>query len=149
MNPRPTIIPGLRSPYETVGGLFVFGRMMDKIRLHAAGELPEAWVVAMNAPNGWDGRCCRFLKIDYDALATEVRSGAGDEALFEWVCTHGRKPDDEEIEVWNGFMRKMGWRDAYTERIRFRLDEAGLPPGAVETMFDFIELDEGRTPRAG
>ena len=30
---------GLRSPYEKVGGLFYFGRMVDKIRNHAKGEL--------------------------------------------------------------------------------------------------------------
>jgi len=30
----------LRSPSEKVGGLFYFGRMLDKIRFHAKGELP-------------------------------------------------------------------------------------------------------------
>ncbi len=30
----------LRSPSEKVGGLFYFGRMLDKIRLNAKGELP-------------------------------------------------------------------------------------------------------------
>jgi Domain of unknown function (DUF5069) len=29
----------LRSPSEKVGGLFYFGRMLDKIRRHAKGEL--------------------------------------------------------------------------------------------------------------
>ena len=31
----------LRSPSEKVGGLFYFRRMLDKIRLHAKGELPS------------------------------------------------------------------------------------------------------------
>ena len=31
---------GLRSPYDKVGGLFYFGRMLDKIRRHENGELP-------------------------------------------------------------------------------------------------------------
>ena len=39
----PTIIPGLRSPFDQVGGIVYFGRMLDKIRLNAAGNLPEAW----------------------------------------------------------------------------------------------------------
>ena len=38
----PTIIPGLRSPSAQVKGLVYFGRMLDKIRLNAAGKLPEA-----------------------------------------------------------------------------------------------------------
>ncbi len=32
-------VPGLRSPYAKVGRLVYFGRMLDKIRLHAAGRL--------------------------------------------------------------------------------------------------------------
>ena len=39
-------IPGLRSSYDKVGGLVSFGRLLDKIRLNARGELPEGWVVA-------------------------------------------------------------------------------------------------------
>jgi hypothetical protein len=42
---------------------------------------------------------------------------------------------------------KMGWRDSYIERLHFRLNEVGLPIGSVLTMFDFIDLDEGRPPR--
>ena len=34
-------VPGLRSPYAQVGGLVYFGRMLDKIRKHARGELRE------------------------------------------------------------------------------------------------------------
>ena len=37
-------IPGLRSPYAKIGRLVYFGRMLDKIRLHAAGQLPPDYV---------------------------------------------------------------------------------------------------------
>ena len=33
-------IHGLRSAYETIGSVVYFGRMLDKIRLHAVGALP-------------------------------------------------------------------------------------------------------------
>ncbi len=36
-------VPGLRSCYDKVGRLIYFGRMLDKIRLHAAGQLPPAY----------------------------------------------------------------------------------------------------------
>jgi hypothetical protein len=36
-------VPGLRSLYEKVGGIVYFGRMLDKIRLHASGRLPEGY----------------------------------------------------------------------------------------------------------
>jgi len=148
-HPQPTLIPGLRSPYETTGGIVHFARMLDKIRLHAQGVLPAEWVTAKGdvSPATFDARCCRFLKIDYTALEAETLEGGDDRQILEWAFLHGRKPDDDEIEIWNGFMMKRGWRDAGTRRLHERLAEIGLPPGTVETMFDFIELDEGRPPR--
>ena len=144
-NSYPTIIPGLRSPFDQVNGLVYFGRMLDKIKLQAAGKLPEGWQAARGAVKGsFDWRCCLFLKIDYAALEAETLKGGSDEELLEWAFAHGRKPNDEEIEIWNAFMMKRGWRDEGTKRLNERLAELGLPPGTVQTMFEFIDLDEGR-----
>jgi gluconokinase len=142
----PTIIPGLRGPSVQVNGLVYFGRLLDKIRLHARGQLPQAWEAMRGtpSPNTFDARCCRFLQIDYAALEAEALKGVTDEELLGWAYRNGRKPSEEEIEVWNAFMTKRGWRDAGTQRLHERLAELGLPPGAVETMFDFIDVDEGR-----
>jgi gluconokinase len=147
-NPNPTIIPGLRSPFEQVKGLVYFGRMVDKIRLYEAGQLPEGWRAARGTTmkGTFDSRCCSFLRIDYTALEAETLKGGSDEQLLEWAFKNGRRPSDEEIEIWNAFMTKRGWRDAGTQRLNERLAEIGLPPGAVQTMFEFIDLDEGRGP---
>lgn len=143
----PTLIPGLRGPSDQIHGLVYFGRMLDKIRLAAAGKLPEAW----QAPRGtsmkgsFDARCCRFLRIDYAALEAETLKGdKSDEQLLEWAFQQGRRPSEEEIEIWNAFLTKRGWRDAGTQRLNERLAEIGLPPGTAQTMFEFIDLDEGR-----
>ncbi|MEO8615963.1 MAG: DUF5069 domain-containing protein [Luteolibacter sp.] len=149
MNKPPTIISGLRSPYEQVGGIVLFGRVLDKIRLHAQGKLPEDWVAAKGLDRGFDGRCVRFLHIDYAELEAEILKGGTDEEILNWAFANGRKPSDEETEVWNGFMMKYGWRDAANERLLFRLAEAGLPADAVKAMFDFIDLDEGRPSKWG
>jgi gluconokinase len=143
----PTLIPGLRSPFEQVNGMVYFGRMLDKMRLAAAGKLPPAWVeMRGTAKKAFDWRCCQFLKVDYGALETEVLKGdQSDAELLEWAFQHGRRPDEHEIEVWNGFMTKRGWRDAATQRLNERLVEIGLQPGAVPTMFEFMDLDEGRS----
>ncbi|MCI0745202.1 MAG: DUF5069 domain-containing protein [Verrucomicrobia subdivision 3 bacterium] len=147
--PYPTIIPGLRSPFDQIKGLVYFGRMLDKIRLAAAGKLPEGWQGQRSAVKGsFDWRCCQFLKIDYAALEAEtLMGGKSDEELLEWAFAHGRRPDEQEIEVWNAFMTKRGWHDAGTPFVHKRLAEIGLPPGTVETMFEFIDLDEGRLQR--
>jgi hypothetical protein len=145
--PYPTIIPGLRSPSDQVNGLVYFGRMLDKIRLAAAGKLPQGWEAMRGAMKGsFDWRCCQFLGVEYAAIEAEtLKGGKDDEDLLEWAFEHGRRPSETEIEVWNGFMMKRGWRDAGTQRLHERLAEIGLPPGTVETMFEYIDLDEGRT----
>jgi gluconokinase len=146
----PTLISGLRSPFDQVKGLVYFGRMLDKIRLAAAGKLPEGWqpMRGTTVKGTFDGRCCAFLHIAYAALESETLKGGSDEELLAWAYAHGRQPNEEEIEVWNAFMTKRGWRDAGTQRLNERLAEIGLPPGTVQTMFEFIDLDEGR-PKPG
>jgi len=142
----PTLIPGLRSPSAQINGLVYFGRMLDKIRLAAAGKLPAGWQAARGATNkgSFDERCCTFLHLDYAALEAETLKGGADADLLKWAYAHGRQPSEGEIEVWNAFMMKRGWRDAGTQRLNERLAEIGLPPGAVQTMFEFIDVDEGR-----
>ena len=145
--PYPTIIPGLRSPSDQIRGLVYFCRMLDKIRLAAAGKLPEGWQASRGsaAKGSFDARCCVFLQLDYAALEAEVlKADKSDEELLAWAYAHGRQPSETEIEVWNAFMLKRGWRDAVTQRVNERLAEIGLPPGTVLTMFEFIDLDEGR-----
>jgi hypothetical protein len=49
--------------------------------------------------------------------------------------------------MWNDFMTKRGWNDEVTERLKFRLAEAGVPHRTdIQTMFDYIDFDEGRIP---
>ncbi len=144
--PYPTIIPGLRSPCDQVGGIVYFGRMLDKIRLKAAGKLPEDWA-AMVGPGhagSFDSRCCSFLRISYEDLVAETLRGRSDQELLEWAFEKGRQPSEEEIEIWNAFMTKRGWRDSASQRVKERLREIGLEPEVVKTMFEFIDLDEGR-----
>lgn len=142
----PTPIPGLRSPSEKTGELVYFGRMIDKIRLSAEGKLPEGWEASRGPayPNTFDNRCCRFLGIEYAELEAKALEGGSDDSLLEWCYVHGRRPTAEEIEIWNAFMTKLGWRDEFTQRVDFRLGEIGVPAGSVATMFEFIDLDEGR-----
>ena len=36
-------VPGLRSPYDKVGDIVYFGRMLDTIRWQASGRLPDGY----------------------------------------------------------------------------------------------------------
>jgi gluconokinase len=142
-------VPGLRSPYAKVGRLVYFGRMLDKIRLHAAGTLPVADYVA-NLGKGFDLRCCNFLRVAYDELKARVLAGgATDEQLLAWAHERGGPRSDEDCEVWNGFMMKRGWRDAGADTLAKRIAESHLEGKPVLTMFDYIDFDEDRDPTVG
>jgi gluconokinase len=133
----------VRSPAAKLGGLVYFGRMLDKIRVHAKGELPEEY--QPNLGKGFDAKCCAFLHVDYEEVARRVKEGARDDEMLEWALTAGRRPNEIEIEMWNEFMRKFGWRDQAAEILARRKREAGMSDRAeIETMFQFIDADEGR-----
>jgi len=145
-------IPGLRSPYAKVGRLVYFGRMLDKIRLHAAGRLPADYVANLGdaQPTVFDARCCHFLGIKFADLQARTLALAGDsdEALLTWCHERGPVRTDEECEVWNCFMMKRGWRDAARTRLNQRIAESGFTGKPIETFFDYIDFDEGRDPVA-
>ena len=44
-----------KSPNELTGGMRYFGRMLDKIRLHACNELPEEYHKNLGATRAADG----------------------------------------------------------------------------------------------
>ena len=135
----------LRSPAEKIGGLFYFGRMLDKIRLHAKGELPPDY--RQNLGKGFDEKCVKFLRIDYDALVEQVKQGGTDDEILQWCFTVGRKPFEHDIYVWNEFMRKVGWNDEVSEMVARRKAEAGMTDRSdIQTSFQFIDADEGRLP---
>ena len=139
-------VPGLRSCYAKVGRLVYFGRMLDKIRLHAAGKLPPDYVENLGEanPRVFDARCCRFVGVRYTDLVARVAQGGTDEEIFAWAQQQGTPRSDEECEIWNSYMSKLGWRDAVAERVRIRVEESGIDPASVQTMFDYLEADEGR-----
>jgi carbohydrate kinase (thermoresistant glucokinase family) len=139
-------VPGLRSIYAKVGRLVYFGRMLDKIRLQAAGKLPAEY--QNNLGIGFDGRCCTFLTVDHPALKTRVLAGGSDAEILAWSHERGGARTDDQCNIWNRFMVKVGWRDDRTAALRQRLEEYGLAGRPIETFFDLIEFDEGRNPIA-
>ena len=135
-----------RSAYEKVGGIVYFARMLNKIRLRAAGTLRADFHA--NLGTGFDGRCCRFLGIDYAALRERVLAGGTDEELLAWCFSRGKRPTDEQVLVWNKFMLKRGWRDeddGSTRELERYKAASGLAHRAdIMTFFDYYEVDEGR-----
>ncbi|MEZ5384931.1 MAG: DUF5069 domain-containing protein [Prosthecobacter sp.] len=137
----------IRSPRDLVGGIAVFGRILDKIRLNAKeGKLPDGYHLGfIPGSRTFDDRVCRFLGVDFDALTKRTLEGGTDEEVLEWCFQTGRKPDAEQIEIWNGFMHKRGWRDAASKGLEESKVEAGLGHrDDIVTFFDLMDVEEGR-----
>lgn len=142
-------VPGLRSPHARVGRLVYFGRMLDKIRLHASGTLPPEYhenLGDQRHANVFDARCCRFLGVSFADLTARVLAGGTDEEILAWAHAQGTPRTDEACEIWCAFMLKRGWRDGVSALVRQRIEQFGLQGRPIETMFDVLDWDEGRDP---
>jgi hypothetical protein len=141
-------VPPLRSPYTKVGRLVYFGRMLDKIRLHAAGRLPPEYVTNLGEtkPFFFDARCSRFLGVPFAEITARTLAGGTDEELLAWAEARGTPHSDEDCAIWNRFLSKLGWRDDRSAPLAQRIIEFGLTGQRVETIFDLLEYDEGRDP---
>ena len=143
-------VPGLRSVYAKVGRFIYFGRMLDKIRLHAAGKLPADYIANLGdgQANVLDGRCCRFLGVSYADLKARTLQGGTDEEILAWAEARGTTRTDEECHMWNRFILKLGWRDERSHVLPQRIADSGLTGKPIDTIIDHIEYDEGRDPVA-
>jgi len=57
----------------------------------------------------------------------------------------GRGLDGEDIQIWNGFVTKFGWRDKASAHLEKVKRESGLEGREdIVTMVDYFEVDEGR-----
>jgi len=135
------------SDYRKTKGLIYFARMLDKIRLHAAGQLPPDYFVGVDDPTLFDARCTRFLGVNYDELVARTLQGGSDEEILDWCFARGRKPGEEEISIWNSFLSKRGWRDEASPDLyaaKKRLGWEGRDE--IQTWLDLHDAEEGRLP---
>jgi len=138
----------IRSPHEPVSGIVFVARLIDKVRLADAGRLPAGYHVGFLPGNrSFDDRFCIFLGIPWETFTASVRAGGSDEEILERCLAAGRRPDAEQIEVWNTFMNKRGWRDSGTPSLLRSKAEAGLSDrDDLVTFFDLMDVEEGRKP---
>jgi Domain of unknown function (DUF5069) len=141
----------MRTPvtdYRETKGLVYFARMLDKIRLKSKGELPPDYFTGPEPDDTvFDARCARFLGIDYAQLKERTLKGGTDEEILEWCFEKGRRRTEEEIEIWNSFVLKRGWRDGSSEELAAVKKAAGWQDrDDIQTWVDFHDVDEGRAP---
>jgi hypothetical protein len=134
-----------KSPKEMTRGMLYFPRMLDKIRLHLNGELHEDYQENFGASRTADSACCNFLRVDHRDLIERVKQGGTDEEILEWCFEKGRRPNEGDLFVWNGFASKLGWRDRVTPRLEERKRAYGIAHrDDIQCIPDLIDFDEER-----
>ena len=128
-----------------IGGMMYFPRMLDKIRLHARGELGADYRENFGAPQAGDGLCCNMLRVEHATLTERVLAGGSDEEILEWCYATGRRLNDADVMVWNGFISKLGWNDfAAPFLAQIKLQHGVADRTDIATFPDFIDFDEKR-----
>jgi len=85
--------------------------------------------------------------VDYDELVERTLQGGKDEEILEWCFKRGRRPTDEEIQIWNAFLAKRGWRDEASADLMEAKKRAGWENrDDIQTWIDLHDAEEGRTP---
>ena len=134
-----------KSPKEQIGGMMYFPRMLDKIRLHARGELGSEYHANLGGLRTADGACTNFLRVSYPELCKRVAEGGSDEEILEWCYERGRRLNQGDLTIWNGFLSKLGWKDFVTPRLEQGKQECGATDREdIQTVGDLIDFEEKR-----
>lgn len=142
----------LRSPRERLGGYVLLPRLIDKVRLHARGQLPPEYGKNLLSPDPMtlDGRFLALTGLDGEQLRRAILSAATDEAVLTWVDRHARShaPAEkdgwaEKIEAYRPDPARVAYRRQVYADLASRVDVGSL------NVFDLIDMDEGRIPIPG
>ena len=138
----------LRSPREGLGGYVILPRLIDKVRLHALGALPSDYVRNLLKPGlTLDGRFLKFTGLAADALQGAMLSSPTDELVLAWVDQHAAIHSDAEKQAWSERAAALRPDPRVAKFLVASLpDLAASLDITVYTLFDLIDMDEGRLP---
>jgi Domain of unknown function (DUF5069) len=137
----------LPSPYEAAAKLVYFPRLIEKIRLHQQGQLPTDFQENFGDKKQWvlDDICCRFLRLSHAQLQTLVTPTATNEEILEQCWLLAGRRSEHEIDIWSGWITRVGWRDAQSPRIAVWKKDLGRDNDeSLQTLFDLLDAEEGR-----
>ncbi|MBS0169469.1 MAG: DUF5069 domain-containing protein [Nitrospira sp.] len=138
--------PRLRSPRERLGGYVILPRLIDKVRLHAQGLLPESYVPFLLRPGlPLDGRFLALTGLQPEALRQAVLSNAEERDILSWVSAASVRHSPQHIEAWSEALEQIR-PDRALARFLGRLSPelAKQVDFTQHPLFDLIDMDEGR-----
>ncbi|MDW7649267.1 MAG: DUF5069 domain-containing protein [Nitrospiraceae bacterium] len=140
--------PYPRSAKIRLGNIAHLGRMIDKVRLRQAGQIPDYNYLTV----GFDRYLLDFLELDTPAFEQKVQDGGTDQDILDWVQAQMTNRTQEELARWNQRIEASGPMDeAAKRRFQQRLEDVAKKRGVsvatlphVTAWSDLIELDEDR-----
>jgi hypothetical protein len=138
----------LRSPRESLGGYILLPRLIDKVRLLAKGQLPQAYVVnVLGADYTLHGRFLKFTGLDAEALRRVIVSSRIDGEVLAWVQDHAKPATALEQQAWAEQIDRyrpgaalVKYRQRMYPELAEKVDVSSL------SVLDLIDMDEGRLP---
>lgn len=140
--------PYPRSAKIRLGNIAHLGRMIDKVRLRQAGQIPDYNYLTV----GFDRYLLDFLELDTPAFEQKVQDGGTDQDILDWVRAQMTTRTQEELAGWNERIETSGpMDDTAKRRFQQRLEDVAKKRGVsvatlphVTAWSDLIELDEDR-----
>ncbi len=130
-----------RSPYESLGGIVMLPRAIDKGRADLAGALGDYY-----SRTGYSKVLFDFLDIAAEDFIEALRTRPTDDEVWAWVQTNMQPRAPDEIAAWNEQMmtRVPETPEAKAGYRRFLEDVGQGHRTDVTRQFDRFDLDEGR-----
>ena len=143
--PKPVPV---RSPRESLGGYILLPRLIDKVRILAQGQLPQAYAGnVLKAGFTLDGRFLSFTELNAEALRRVILSSRTDDEVLAWVQEHARPTTAvekhtwaEQIDRYRPNMALVEYRKRVYPELAAQVDVGSL------SVLDLIDMDEGRLP---
>lgn len=131
------------SPKAELDGLPYFPRLCAKIRMFAAGELPDD--LHANLGLYMDLWVCEYLGVTYEELKNKVLAGADDVEALAYARETGTPRSELETRWFCGYFLTRGFRDDLSERLALRVSQSDFSErDDIMTFCDYIDVDEGR-----
>jgi hypothetical protein len=122
--------------------------LIDKVRLHAKEQLPQAYVAnVLVAELTLDGRFLSFTELDTKALHHVILSRHTDAEVLAWIQAHARPTTTSEQQAWAEQIDRYRPDAALVEHRKNLYPEfpARVDIGSLSVL-DMIDMDEGRLP---
>lgn len=132
----------LRLPSQKLGGVYHLARLIDKVRLQNAGELPKDYQSSFCNPAALDGLFLKAFGLKTDLLIEKISEAKNEEEIVAWFKS---AVTQEQCDRWNAFAPELG-RPGTALGERFKqvrpIKYPDLPDEWEGTVFEAIALDE-------